>query len=150
MTDLLKKKIIWIVLGIGAVLITVFSSGLYSNTSKTALSNISDGSSASGSIVQTNPKDLDESTILPNQTLEIYFSAPLENVPETRWSVEPQADYKAELSEDKKTLKLIPNTPLNLGQSYTLFIKAETKIEGKRMLDKEYQYHFKTIDFKGA
>ena len=145
-----KAKVIAVLVALGLLLIAVFSSGIYSNSHEQAENTGVQQADGKPMIVQTNPKDLDQSTILPNQTLEIYFSEPLENVPETRWSVEPQADYKAELSDDRKTLKLIPNTPLNLGQSYTLFIKAETKIEGKKTLDKEYQYHFKTIDFKGA
>ncbi len=144
-----RNKIIGLVILIGSILIAIFSAGFYSNSLQSPRE-ANTSQSTDPTVVKTNPKELDQSTILPNQTLEIFFSHPLENVPETRWSVEPQADYKAELSDDKKTLKLIPNSPLNLGQSYTLFIKAETKIEGKKTLDKEYQFHFKTIDFKGA
>ncbi len=155
MAEFLKAKIIWIVLGVGVLLISLFSSGIYTNMFPS--NNQADNSGNSiitqndkPQVVSTIPDNLDQSTILPNQTIEIHFSQPLENLPETRWLIEPSADIKAEVINDRKTLRLTPNKPFNLGQSYTLFIKGDTKIEGKKTLEKEYQYHFKTIEFKGG
>lgn len=152
----LKSKLIWIVLSFGALLIALFSSGLYSNM--LSFSDVAKDSSQTASIstdgrpaiVKTVPDSLDQATILPTQVIELTFSQTLENLPETRWEVQPAADIKSELSDDKKTLRLIPSTPFNLGQSYTLFIRPETKLEGKKTLEEEYIYHFKTIEFKGS
>ncbi len=150
----IRAQLIWILVGIGALLVAVFSSGLYSNMlGESSVVQPTEQVSQNPEkpvIVSTVPKSLDQSTILPNQTIEIGFSHPLENVPETRWEIQPAADIRAELSDDRKTLKLIPNNPYNLGQSYTLFIRPETKIEGRKTLEKEYIYHFRTIEFKGS
>lgn len=151
----MKAKLMWIILALGVLLIALFSSGLYSTMLGSSTQNTSPPVTTSTpsdepSIVKTIPDNLDQSTILPNQTLEITFSHTLVNLPETRWEIQPSVDIRSELSDDRKTLRLIPNTPFNLGQGYTLFIRPDTKIEGKRLLEKEYIYHFKTIEFKGA
>jgi hypothetical protein len=154
MIEFIKAKIIWIVVGIGILLVAIFSSGLYSsmfssNETKSPTSS-AEPVSDKPMVVKTVPDSLDQSTILPTQTIEITFSHALENLPETRWEIQPSADIKSKLSDDRKTLILTPSTPFNLGQSYTLFIRPDTKIEGKKTLEKEYIYHFKTIEFKGA
>lgn len=151
MIEFIKAKIIWIVLAIGVALIGLFSSGLYSNVLPAPIAPAEKTSEKQEvQVVSTVPADLHDSTILPNQTIELTFSDPLVNVPETRWSISPTVDIKAELSSDKKTLRLIPNKPFGLGNGYTLQIKGETKIEGKGNLDREIIYNFKTIEFKGS
>jgi hypothetical protein len=146
----IKEKIIWIVIAIGVALVAIFSSGLYSNSIPTAVSPTENIDTNEIRVVSTVPANLNDSTILPNQTIELTFSEQLVNIPETRWSISPSADIKAELSDDRKTLKLIPNKPYDLGNGYTLLIKGDTKIEGKGNLDRELIYSFKTIQFKGS
>ena len=150
----LKEKIIWIIVGLGALLVAIFSQGLYpqmfGENKAIAPTIVEQMVSEKPMVVGTVPVELEQSTILPTQTIEIQFSHPLVNVPETRWEIQPSADVKAELSADRKILKLIPSTPYNLGQTYTLFLRGETKIGEKQTLEKEYIYHFKTIQFKGA
>ena len=150
MIELIKTKLIWIILAIGALLVAIFSSGLYSNALPSAVAPVENTDTNEIRVVSTVPADLHDSTILPNQTIELTFSEQLVNVPETRWSISPSADIKAELSADRKTLKLIPNKPYDLGNGYTLLIKGDTKIEGKGNLDRELIYSFKTIQFKGS
>ncbi len=124
--EFIKAKIIWIVIAIGVALVAIFSSGLYTRMLPTASRPAEENNASTGDVrvVSTNPANLHDSTILPNQTIELTFSEQLVNVPETRWSISPGADIKAELSEDKKTLRLIPNTPFELGNVYTLLIKG--------------------------
>lgn len=148
--EFIKAKIIWIVLAIGALLVAIFSSGLYSQMLGSNSASDQKTQSEDVQIVATVPQNLNDSTILPNQTIEITFSEALVNEPETRWKITPSADIKAELSADKKTLKLIPNKPYDLGNGYTLFISGETKLESKKNLNREIIYSFKTIQFKGS
>lgn len=145
----IKAKLIWIILAIGAFLLAIFANGLYSSSDSAVVPSVTENSNEIR-VVSTVPENLHNSTILPNQTIELTFSEQLVNVPETRWSISPSADIKAELSDDRKTLKLIPNKPYDLGNGYTLLIKADTKIEGKGNLDRELIYSFKTIQFKGS
>ena len=59
-------------------------------------------------------------------------------------------NYKAILSDDRKTAKLVPQPSFNLGQTFTLFIKPNSRFDGKKLLNREVIYHFKTIDYKGV
>ena len=127
-----KAKIIAVIVAIGAILIAVFQFGLGGNGTPRP-SEISQ--SDSPVVTATNPAAMKEKktvVVLPTQPIEITFNQPLENVPETRITIEPKADYKVELSGDKKTIKIIPVTPYSLGQGYSLFIKADTKFDGKK------------------
>lgn len=145
-----KAKIIAIVLAIGAILIAIFRFGL-GGPSVPRPSDISQSESVM--IVSTSPADLkDKKTvvILPTQSVEVTFNHPLENLPETRITIEPKADYKVELSGDRKTVKIIPVTPFALGQGYTMFIKSETKFDGKKTLGHDEDFHFSTISYNGV
>ena len=145
-----KTKIIAIVLAIGAILIAIFKFGL----GGMATPRPSDTSqSDSITVVSTNPaplKEKKEVVVLPTQPIEVTFNQPLENIPETRITIEPKADVKVELSGDKKTLKITPNTPFALGQGYTMFIKGETKFDGKKTLGSDIDFHFATISYNGV
>lgn len=101
-------------------------------------------------ITSTNPEPLENATVLPNQPLEITFNRPLENTAEFRTSIEPKIEYKVELSDDHKTAKFTFINPLDLGSGYTLIIQRGSKFEGKRELENDYIFHFKTIEYRGV
>ncbi len=145
-----KAKIIAVIVAIGAILIAVFQFGLGGPATERG-SEVSQTDSPV--VVSTNPPTMKEKktvVVLPTQPIEITFNQPLENVPETRITIEPKADYKVELSGDKKTIKIIPVTPYSLGQGYSLFIKADTKFDGKKTLGSDVDFHFATISYNGV
>lgn len=145
-----RVKVIAAIITIGAILIAIFQFGL----GGPATERPSDSSESDTiSVVATNPAPLKEKktvVVLPTQPIEITFNQPLENVPETRFVIEPKADYKAELSGDRKTLIITPITPYALGQGYSLIIKGETKFEGKKTLGSDVDFHFATISYNGV
>ncbi|MDO8639264.1 MAG: Ig-like domain-containing protein [Candidatus Daviesbacteria bacterium] len=154
----LKQIIIAIVTIIGALLILIFGRGLYASPSasqnntvvKSAQTETKDENSKEIKVISTNPDNLDGSTILPNQTISITFNQPIENRGEFKNKIDPPAEYEIKLSDDRKTAQIILSKPFNLGTGYTLFIKSDTKFDGKRTLDKEIIYHFNTIAYKGV
>lgn len=147
----LKQKIIAVVAIIGAVLILIFQQGLYSKNEPSSGTEVKNEQvqNENPDIIATNPSPLDQSVILPTQSIELNFNYPLENIPEFKHKIEPKVDYKIELSTDRKTAKIIPTTSFGLGMTYTLFIAPETKFDGNKTLGKEIIYHFKTIEYKG-
>lgn len=156
----LTQKIIAAVIAIGVILIAIFQMGLggmgfpvveQSQESRVRSQEIPE--SADPQVVSTNPaplKEKKEVTILPTQVLEFSFNRPLENVPETKITLEPTHDFKVELSEDRKTVKVIPVKPFELGQGYTIFIKSDTKFDGGKNLGSDTDFHFTTISYKGV
>jgi hypothetical protein len=145
-----KAKIITAIVVIGAILIAIFQFGLGGPGAERGVDTIQTESPV---VVATNPAAMKEKktvVVLPTQSIEITFNQPLENVPETRITIEPKADYKVELSGDKKTIKITPNTPYALGQGYSLFIKADTKFDGKKTLGSDVDFHFATISYNGV
>lgn len=145
-----KAKIIAAIIAIGAILIAIFQFGLGGEATPRP-SDISQ--SDSPVVVATNPEAMKEKktvVVLPTQTIEISFNQPLENIPETKIVIEPKADYKVELSGDRKTVKIIPVTPYALGQGYSLFVKGETKFDGKKTLGNDVDFHFATISYNGV
>lgn len=101
-------------------------------------------------IVATKPEPLEEAIITASEVVEITFNRPLENVGEFKVRIEPEIDYKVELSSDRKKAKIIPAKPYNLGTTYTLFIGTETKFDGVGRWGEEKIYHFKTIKYTGV
>lgn len=101
------------------------------------------------SILSTNPDPLNETIIQSDQTIEITFSNPIENTGEFKHRIEPKPDYKLELTQERKTIKIIPVKPFELGITFTLFISPETKFDGGARLSEEKNYHFKTVKFIG-
>lgn len=100
-------------------------------------------------LISTNPNPLEDTIITADQVVEITFSQPLENAPEFKTKIEPKLDYKVELSGDKKTAKIIPALPFELGTTYTLFIMTDSKFEGGGRLPKELNFHFRTVRYRG-
>lgn len=151
MTNLtLKQKIIGLIVAVGIALIAIFQQGLGGKSPAITPKLLDDSQTQEIKIISTNPSPLEETTILPTQTIEITFNQPLENAPEFRTIMDPKADYKIELSDDRKTAKIIPNKPYVLGGGYTLHILGNTKFEGKRELNREEIFHFKTISYSGV
>lgn len=100
-------------------------------------------------IVSTNPDPLDEAFIPADHIIEITFNKPLRNPDEFKAKITPEADVKIELSEDRKTARIIPNKPYELGTSYGLYIGYDTKFDGIDRWGKDITYNFKTIKFRG-
>lgn len=105
-------------------------------------------------IASTKPDPLEEAIIGANETIEITFNKSLENEGELKLKFEPKLeykiDYKIELSQDRKTAKIIPLKPYELGSTYTLFIGPDTKFDGVGAWGQEKIYHFKTIRYRGV
>lgn len=101
-------------------------------------------------IVSTKPDPLEDSIIAATDSVEITFNRPLQNVGEFKSRIEPNVDYKVELSSDRKTAKIIPVKGFLLGTTYTLFIGPETKFDGVGRWGQEKIYHFKTITYQGV
>lgn len=101
-------------------------------------------------IVSTKPDPLGDNIIGASDTIEITFNRPLENVGEFKSRIEPKIDYKVELSGDRKTAKITPAKPYQLGTTYTLFIGTETKFDGVGRWGEEKIYHFRTIKYSGV
>lgn len=101
-------------------------------------------------IVSTKPDPLEDSIVSATDTIEITFNRPLENVGEFKSRLEPKIDYKVELSSDRKTARIIPTKPFQLGTTYTLFIGTETKFDGVGRWGEEKIFHFKTIKYTGV
>lgn len=100
-------------------------------------------------IVSTKPDPLEDTIVAATEIVEITFNRPLENVGEFKNRIEPKIDYTVELSGDRKTAKIIPKKPYELGATYTLFIGTETKFDGVGRWGEEKIYHFKTIRYRG-
>ena len=107
-------------------------------------------SSDKPTIVSTKPNPLDEAIVSATEIVEITFNRPLDNVGEFKVKIEPKIDYKVELSSDRKTAKIMPNKPYQLGTTYTLFIGPDSKFDGVGRWGEEKIYHFKTIKYRGV
>jgi len=101
-------------------------------------------------IVSTKPDPLDNNIITATDIIEITFNRSLENTGEFKLRIEPEIDYKVELSGDRKTAKIIPSKPYALGTTYTLFIGPETKFDGVGRWGEEKIFHFRTIKYTGV
>lgn len=109
-----------------------------------------DVSNESPKIVSTKPEPLDEAVVAADAVIEISFNRPLQNSAELKLRIEPEMDYKVELSGDRKTAKIIPEKPYPLGTTFTLFIGPETKFDGVGRWGQEKVYHFRTIKYTGV
>lgn len=156
----MKQKIILLILMIGATLIYLSQQGLYlpssSVTSETVPTQVPTDRPV---IVSTVPPGLNSEesiTVSPTQTLEITFNMPLENIGEFKNKIEPSAEYKVVLSDDRKTAKITPTTPWKLGSSYMLTITPDSKFNNnpgqqasKNRLDGDLNLRFKSIEYRG-
>lgn len=109
-----------------------------------------DISKESPRIISTKPEPLEDNIIAAEEIIEITFNRPLENVGEFKLRIEPKTDHKVELSGDRKTAKIIPVKPYQLGTTYTLFIGPDSKFDGVGNWGQEKIYHFRTIKYTGV
>lgn len=100
-------------------------------------------------IISTKPDPLDQAVVSSDQQIEIVFNRPLENEGEFKIRIEPKVKYKITLSGDRKTAKIIPEEPYDLGVGYTMFITGDTKFEGVGPWGEEKTFHFQTIKYRG-
>lgn len=153
----LKQKFIITITVIGIILITFFTRGIYQDDPKkigvtnnnTAEQTTTLIRKESPKIISIKPDNLNDSVILSSQVIEITFNKMLVNGPETKVVIDPKIKFNVELSDDKKTAKIIPLDPYKLGQGYTLIIKSEAKFEGGEILGHEESFHFRTISYQG-
>lgn len=101
-------------------------------------------------IISTRPDPLENSIVSTTEIVEITFNRPLENIGEFKNRIDPEIDYKVELSGDRKTARILPAKPYILGTTYTLFIGPETKFEGVGRWGEEKVFHFRTITYRGV
>lgn len=101
-------------------------------------------------IISTKPDPLEGAIVSANETIEITFNRSLENAGEFKVRLETKKDFKVELSPDRKTAKIIPFKPYELGTTYTLFIGPDTKFDGIGRWGEEKIYHFRTIQYRGV
>lgn len=101
-------------------------------------------------IVATKPNPLDNSFISTTDIVEITFNRSLENVGEFKSKLSPEIEYRVELSNERKTAKIIPSKSYSLGTTYTLFIGTETKFDGVGRWGQEKIFHFRTITYRGV
>lgn len=101
-------------------------------------------------IVSTKPDPLEDTIISVTDIVEITFNRSLENVGEFKSRIEPKIDYKVELSGDRKTAKIMPAKPYQLGTTYTLFINPDTKFDGVGEWRQDKMFHFRTIRYTGV
>ena len=101
-------------------------------------------------IISTKPDPLEEAVVSATEQIEITFSHPLENSDQAKFRLEPKVDYKIVLSQDRKTAKIVPQKPYDLGSTYTLFILPDSKFDGIGQWGKEKIFHFKTIKYRGV
>ena len=105
-------------------------------------------------IISTDPDPLEGSTILPTQYIEITFNKPL-FVSQFKHRLDPEVDHEVKVINGRdhafgQTFRIIFKKPLELGSGYTLFILSDTKTEENLGLDKDFDYHFSTINYKGV
>lgn len=144
--NMLKNKKFLVL--IPAIIAVFFLSSESTQTPTPAVSN--DSRNNSPRIISTKPKPLEEAVISATEEIEITFSHPLENSDQFKNRMEPEVNYKIVLSQDKKTAKIIPREPYDLGTTYTLFILPDSKFEGIGEWKQEKIFHFQTIKYRGV
>lgn len=151
-----KQKVIAIAAIVGIILIVIFLRGTSGKPKSSTLSptktspTIQVSQNDKPQIISTKPNPLEENIISAADTIEITFNRPLENVGEFKSRLEPNLEYKVELSGDRKTAKIKPVKGFLLGTTYTLFIGPETKFDGVGRWGEEKIFHFKTITYRGV
>lgn len=149
--SLLKKRVIAAILIIGVLLMAIFALGFGSKqTSVNEPNGLDSTQTTNPKVISTNPSPLENTTIVPIQTIEITFSHPIENVGEVKYRLEPNTEVTVSLSDDRKTVKFTPKSSFELGQGYTLFINQDTKFDQGKRQDGDTIFHFKTIPYKGV
>ncbi len=146
----LKQKIIGAVIAIGLLLIAIFSRGLYSKngTAPKYQEPVSKQEQNIGvKVLSTDPSPLDETIIVPTQTIKVTFNKAMA-IDIAKVSFDPPLKFK--LDAQDKTLIITPEKSFNLGTGYTLIIKSGYETKTNEKLDSDVQFHFKTINYNGV
>lgn len=152
--NILKNKKILVL-----ILIVVVTFFLWTSQSKTQPSEstqtptpaVSNGSQNNSPwIISTKPDPLEEAVISAMEEIEITFSHSLENEGQFKIRLDPKTDYKIVLTQDRKTARIVPQKPYELGAGYTLFILPDSKFEGVGEWKEEKIFHFQTIKYRGV
>lgn len=142
------KKIAFAFIIIIIVIIFIFlPKGVSKDSSNTAP--VSTPENEPPKVVSTKPNPLQEAIIPTVDKIEITFNRPLENEGELKLRFDPKVSFKVSVSQDRKTGIINFEKPLDLGTSYTLFIKPDTKFIGLGEWGREDVFHFRTIPYKG-
>ncbi|MDD2822595.1 MAG: Ig-like domain-containing protein [Candidatus Daviesbacteria bacterium] len=144
-----KQKVIGVIAIIGTILILIFQSGFYSKPAAKR-EEINNPATQNPEVVSTSPNPLEKAIIWGTTPIEITFNLSVQNIPELKYTFEPESDIKAELLNDRKTVRFTPNKPLPLGADYTLTIPAGAKFDDDKTLGKDYKVHFRTIEYRGV
>ncbi len=146
-----KNKVVLAILALGLLLLGLFYRGLYPTSLQTTKPNVDTESIL---MLSTSPDPLDQATLLPSQPVELNFNSPLPSSEAFKYRLDPSVEVKIELINDNKTVRMTPVKSWSLGGGYTLFVLPDTSFvytkEAHKPLGKEYLYHFKTINYKGA
>lgn len=150
-----RSKIIFIVILTLVVCVAIYKI-VTSNTENEQLiqkpenNHLQSTQNESPQIISTKPENLEEAIISATEIVEITFNRPLENAGEFKSRIEPKIEYKVELSGDRKTARIIPAKPYELGATYTLFIGPDSKFDGAGEWRQDKTFHFKTIKYRGV
>lgn len=144
-----------VIIAAGIILTSILGYKLYSNPATptvqaTPQPSASPQQNDPPQIVSTKPEPLNETIISAAEVIEITFNRPLENVGEFKSRIEPKIDYKVELANDRKTARIIPAKPYDLGAAYTLYIGPDSKFDGVGEWKQDKSFHFRTIPYKGV
>lgn len=101
-------------------------------------------------IVSTKPDLSSETIVGANQEIDITFNRSLQNKGEFKLKMTPEVSVDVQLSGDRKTAKIIPLKPYDLGSEYTIDIGTDTKFDGIGAWGQEKIFHFKTVTYNGV
>lgn len=150
-----RTKIIAFVIGLGLILIAVFNFGFGSSPIVPVVNNETQPppQSSEPALISSDPPELFKKIPMifkPDQIIKLNFNIPLQNGPETKLKIDPPHEVEIKLSDDYKSAIITPKTPYKLGQGYTIFVKADTKLqEPGKTLGKDYDLHFNVINYSG-
>lgn len=150
----MQKKYLILMLGLLLIIgsILIFKYGFTTQKSEPIpepKTNVQSSNPDEISVIATKPDPLDRTILLPTQPFEITFNHPLENGDEFKHEFVPKFEHNIKTSDDKKTVIVTPKNTYPLGQEITLFIKGDTKFDGKKILGREIIYHMQTIQYRG-
>lgn len=148
----MNKKIVSLIVVLGVLFLGVFlvNHQKEEKTEPMPITNPSVPGTDPPKIISTKPDPLENTIVSATEVIEITFNRPLENKGEFKLRVDPKTDFKIELSGDRKTAKIIPVQPYELGKTYTIFIGTETKFDGFGRWGEEKIFHVKTVAYRGV